>query len=588
MATKGLGLNIREITDRYRLDQKIGKGSFGEVYQAQLLDDKQQVILNKSVALKQQNLYKFVENANAKVKDKFTLEILRLIREIATFELRHPNIVEIEDAFLTSENKFVITSELAETNLETFVQRKLNYEKKPYNVSEISFIMLQLLEGLGYIHDSGFIHRDIAPDNILVFKDGIIKICDLGIASFGKHTTLDAGKDTHKAPEIKLGRQYDNKVDIWSLGIVLHYLMTGSDKDKKGNFINSILSDPEGPEQKIVLPDQYSQFQQIFNRMTTFKANLRPTIEELKGEFLKLVQDKQQYYRYQNYVMNYYYTQTKQIVETQMQLFKKNADYHLKNNQIKNSEATQNNLTDLVKDLKSYDEMIKSYINNKTEVKLQKKVATLQVQYEEKKRNDQVKNEPEVKSLTAQQISQCELEYRRLVDKHVKQQGNANELVFKLNGQCKLLYKATRDGFKAADFHSKCDNQSPTVSFILSEFGLIFGGYTSIPWTAPENLYQNNSDGEAFIFSLSKNTVHNQHQNTGYAVSHFKNQMMQFGMSEIQIKDDCNEKRTNSSKIGSTYQTSNGIEFGSQKSEDYLAGAKKFKVLEVEVYSVAV
>ncbi|CDW81345.1 serine threonine protein kinase [Stylonychia lemnae] len=108
MASKGLGLNIRETTDRYRLDEVIGRGSYGEVYQAQLLDDQQQVILNKSVALKQQNFCKFVEHAPVKVKQEFTIEILRLVREIATFQLRHPNIVEIEDAFLTSENKFVI------------------------------------------------------------------------------------------------------------------------------------------------------------------------------------------------------------------------------------------------------------------------------------------------------------------------------------------------------------------------------------------------------------------------------------------------------------------------------------------------
>ncbi|CDW85405.1 UNKNOWN [Stylonychia lemnae] len=74
----------------------------------------------------------------------------------------------------------------------------------------------------------------------------------------------------------------------------------GTDKDKKGNFINVMLSDHDGPQQKIGLPAQYSQFQQIFNKMTAFKANLRPTIDELKGEFLKLVQDKQQYYKNSN------------------------------------------------------------------------------------------------------------------------------------------------------------------------------------------------------------------------------------------------------------------------------------------------
>ncbi|CDW76558.1 serine threonine-protein kinase fused-like [Stylonychia lemnae] len=236
--------------------------------------------------------------------------ILRVMRVNATFQLRHPNILKIIDTFLNYKGQFVIVRELAESSLEEYIKRRLIDEKKPLNNSEVAFIMLQLLEGLEYIHNSGFIHRDITPDNLFVFNDGIIKIGNFDIAIFGKYSYEWAGIPKLMAPEIDSVPEfpYDNKVDIWSLGLVFYFLMTGKKLEKHRPLYQS-----NGPTFKC--PEQYSQFQEILSKMTKMKPDLRPTIQELKSEFLKLIWDRQQYNNYQSYIMNHYFNEVKSSVE---------------------------------------------------------------------------------------------------------------------------------------------------------------------------------------------------------------------------------------------------------------------------------
>ncbi|CDW90176.1 tldc domain-containing protein [Stylonychia lemnae] len=578
----GFGLKISNPDMKYRIEKLIGTGAFGQVYHASPLNEKQELIENMKVAFKQQDIHVFNSSATDLEKEDFMMRLLRLLREIATFQLKHPNIVEILDAFPTLENKFVIVSEFAEEgNLEMYVKKRLNQEKRKLSVSEISFIMLQLLEGLDYTHTCKFTHRDISPDNILVFDGLIVKICDFGIASYGTKTKLNAGKDDYKAPEICLNQAYDNKVDIWSLGVVLHYLMTGSDKLSGDRKVNTVLSNIQSLQliQKIDLEEQYSEFQQIFNEMTSFQAEKRPTIQDLKEDFLQLIGFNNEYLAYQNYVMDYYFKQANSSFQSSMKQLQKYAEFHFRNVELKDSKAMQDNINGLLNDFDQYIETMQSFLTRKKEVKLDKNVANFRI----------VPSREEAKAvpLTTEEIPQKLEEYRRLVDQHINQSGDVNELVFRLNGQCQLLYKASSDTFKGNAFHQKCDNKGPTVAFILSEYGQIFGGYTSIPWKSPEGLYQQNSDGDAFIFQLTKRAKYTQSQNTGFAVGHQKNQILQFGMTDIFIKDNCDERRSSSANIGSTYQLPNGIQYGTQQCEQYLAGSKNFKVLEIEVYQVS-
>ncbi|CDW73093.1 tldc domain-containing protein [Stylonychia lemnae] len=181
------------------------------------------------------------------------------------------------------------------------------------------------------------------------------------------------------------------------------------------------------------------------------------------------------------------------------------------------------------------------------------------------------------------------LQFRRLVDLQILNNENKPahlKSLFKIKGNTRLLYKATRDKFKAASFHEKCDNQGPTVSFILSEHGQVFGGYTSLSWSSPLN-DERNIDSDAFIFSLSKNTIHQQYQHFDSAVCHKSERLMLFGQGcDIRIYDNCNNNSKSYCNLGYTYMPPYGFKKGDQQCQNYLAGSYEFKVVEIEVYQV--
>eukprot|EP00347_Sterkiella_histriomuscorum_P004925 403358553 len=151
----------------------------------------------------------------------------------------------------------------------------------------------------------------------------------------------------------------------------------------------------------------------------------------------------------------------------------------------------------------------------------------------------------------------------------------------------KLLFRGSRDGFTAKRFHEFCDNKGPTVQFIQSEKGFVFGGYTSIQMISPTDdaLLQNDSD--AFVFSLSKRSIHKQYQYQQYAIRHDKDRMCAFGGgSDIAILDNCDKNTKNYSCLGYTYEPPNGYKDGTEEAYSYLAGEHNFKVLEIEVYQL--
>ncbi|CDW71341.1 UNKNOWN [Stylonychia lemnae] len=177
-------------------------------------------------------------------------------------------------------------------------------------------------------------------------------------------------------------------------------------------------------------------------------------------------------------------------------------------------------------------------------------------------------------------------EFRRLVDKQFQNSKIIPSKLIPVIGKASLIYKATVDGFNSIDFHKKCDNQGNTISFILSEYNQVFGCYTSKSWQSPENVQQV-EDSEAFIFSLTKNTIHRQYQNSEYAVEHNKDWLTVLGYNDdIAIQSDCNQNMDSFCGLGGTFIPPTGYYQDDQESKVYLAGALKFRVIEIEVYQV--
>ena len=156
-----------------------------------------------------------------------------------------------------------------------------------------------------------------------------------------------------------------------------------------------------------------------------------------------------------------------------------------------------------------------------------------------------------------------------------------NESKIKIRNKIDLIYRGSRDGWRASDFHKNCDNKGSTVSFIETKKNNVFGGYTTIPWTRSDEsdwTGEYHKDKNAFLFLIRscKQKIHD----VSNAVNHYKDDMCVFGEGfDIRIVDRCNEN-----KFSST--TAFSYKFVTDK-RYYLNGDKQsFQVTQIEVYTV--
>ncbi|EFC38782.1 predicted protein [Naegleria gruberi] len=158
-----------------------------------------------------------------------------------------------------------------------------------------------------------------------------------------------------------------------------------------------------------------------------------------------------------------------------------------------------------------------------------------------------------------------------------------------------LLYRATRDGFSAKNFHEKCDNKGPTLSLIKSEHGNIFGGYTSVSWQSPENATYF-PDESVFLFKvidvngqLELKVLKLQNGKQSNSVLMRDIYSVSYGFPcDLYI---CNESATGDysySNLGGSFELPEGIVEGSQQAGNYLHGGTRnnFKVKEIEVFKI--
>jgi len=143
--------------------------------------------------------------------------------------VNHPNIIKFVDTFENSEYYFIVLEYIKDGNLTKCMKSKLYLSE-----NTVKIIIFQLANALQYLKSLGIIHRDIKPDNILVDKsedDLKIKLSDFGLAKvlFNKETTNECcGSIPFSAPELLRKRDYGHAVDIWSLGVLIYYLLTYS------------------------------------------------------------------------------------------------------------------------------------------------------------------------------------------------------------------------------------------------------------------------------------------------------------------------------------------------------------------------
>ena len=241
--------NVGNKLSDFTIEKQLGKGNYGSVY---LVKSK---ITNKIYAMKE-ILSENCSNEQQKLKIQKEIKLLE--------GLEHPHIITYFSSFSENGNFYIITEYINGGSLEELIQ--IFKEKKLYaKEKKVWDILVQILSGLVYLHDNKkIIHRDIKPDNILIDKDGNVKISDFGISAINSPDADDylkchgtrIGPIQFMAPEMVNGGTFEFKSDIYMLGLTIFKFMSLELPEKKIVQNEDIFV---ALNQKISLPENYSR-----------------------------------------------------------------------------------------------------------------------------------------------------------------------------------------------------------------------------------------------------------------------------------------------------------------------------------------
>jgi serine/threonine protein kinase len=210
----------------YKILEKLGAGGMGEVYLAE--DTK----LNRRVAIK--FLPKRIAS-NSEERQRFETEAK------AAAALNHPNVAHIYSIEEADDQLFIVMEFVDGRDLKELISnvRAKQSGEMSQTASKVFFenaslihIATQIAAGLQAAHQKGIIHRDIKSSNIMITKDGRVKIMDFGLAKIAGHSDLTKTGTTmgtvgYMSPEQARGQEVDQRSDIWSYGVVLYEMLTG-------------------------------------------------------------------------------------------------------------------------------------------------------------------------------------------------------------------------------------------------------------------------------------------------------------------------------------------------------------------------
>ncbi len=222
---------------RYQTGKMLGQGGMGSVYEA--IDR----LTGKTIALKR--VTGLTENQNFGSPDdslSFRLALAREFKVLAS--LRHPNIISVLDYGFDEQRQPYITMELLE-NADNFVEAARG--KSP---DEQINLLIQLLQALAYLHRRGILHHDLKPSNVLVTKEGHVKVLDFGLAIEPEKAEGDVvGTLAYMAPEVIQGREPTTAIDLYAVGVIAYEIFSGKhpfDTDNAQKLLQEVLfSDPD-------------------------------------------------------------------------------------------------------------------------------------------------------------------------------------------------------------------------------------------------------------------------------------------------------------------------------------------------------
>ncbi|KAA8498962.1 Myosin light chain kinase A [Porphyridium purpureum] len=220
------------IENFYEFGEILGKGQFGVVMGATDIETRERVAIK---VLKKKHM------------DEEDYKYLKREIDIVT-KVNHPSVVITREVFETEEQIMIVMEYLGGGMLYDIIA-----DRGTLTEQEASYVMLEILEGVEYLHSLGIVHRDLKPENMLCVRRAMwpwrVKLCDFGLANFVEERTslmqTQVGTPYFAAPEVVKGLQYDSSVDLWSCGVILYTLLSGmfpfDDQENQANIFKLIV-----------------------------------------------------------------------------------------------------------------------------------------------------------------------------------------------------------------------------------------------------------------------------------------------------------------------------------------------------------
>ncbi|KAF5900975.1 serine/threonine-protein kinase Nek11, partial [Clarias magur] len=251
------------LANRYIIQQRLGKGSFGTVY---LIEDTKSTIGDKLKVLKE-----------IPVGDLKPDETVKATQEAQLLsQLHHPAILRFYTSFLERDAFCIITEFCEDGDLECKLEQ-LRVSGEALSESEVMDWLVQLLLGVDYMHERRILHRDLKTKNVFL-KKNVVKIGDLGVScllmgSCDLATTF-TGTPYYMSPEVLGHRGYDSKSDMWSLGCILYEMCCLKHAFEGQNFLAVVQKIMESSTPS--LPEKYSpELNSLMQRMLEKSPALR-------------------------------------------------------------------------------------------------------------------------------------------------------------------------------------------------------------------------------------------------------------------------------------------------------------------------
>ena len=263
----------------------LGKGAFGEVWK--VTHENSQKVYCIKILIK---------------RDIFEQKLINQInKEISImYNVNHPYSVKLVNHFEDNEKLYLIMELASNGNLYNFIQK--NKKDKIKNMDLIKKLIIQTIEIIKYLHSLNIIYRDIKPENILLDKDYNVKLCDYGWATYftpGKFLTVYCGTPEYVSPEMLKKYPYNEKVDIWGIGVLIFELVFGYapfssnfNEDRYNNIKSGKIKWPDD------LNEEYKKIKDLIEKILKVNPNDRISLNDienhpwLKNTFLKMKEKK--------------------------------------------------------------------------------------------------------------------------------------------------------------------------------------------------------------------------------------------------------------------------------------------------------